>query len=66
MLSSILELITPMAYEWFGCRRVATKAPIYAVERIKALEAQGYMKSSQKIVGQDGTIYGDYWEKEVG
>ena len=42
------------------------KAPIYAVERIKALEVQGYTKSSQKIVGHDGTVYGDYWEKEVG
>ena len=65
VLSSILELITPMAYEWFGCRRVATKAPIYAVERIKALAAQGYTKSTQKIVGQDGTVYGDYWEKDA-
>ena len=64
-LRSILALITPMAYEWFGCRKVATKAPIYAVERIKALESQGYVKSSKMIVGQDGTVYGDYWEKEV-
>ena len=64
-LSSIFELITPMAYEWFGCRRVVTKAPIYAVERIKTLESQGYTKSIQKLVGQDGTVYGDYWEKEV-
>ena len=28
ILSSILTLITPKVYEWFGCRRVATKAEI--------------------------------------
>lgn len=64
-LNSILKLITPSAYEWFQCKMIATKAPIYAVERIKALETQGYKKSNEKLVGHDGTIYGDYWEREA-
>ena len=64
-LNSILKLITPSAYEWFQCKMIATKAPIYAVERITALETQGYKKSNEKLVGHDGTIYGDYWERAL-
>ena len=40
---------------------IATKAPVYAVERIGALKEMGFEKSPEKVVGHDGTVYGDYW-----
>lgn len=61
ILSEILFLITAPTYELFDCSMIATKAPIYAVERIDALRKLGYEKSEEKVVGHDGTVYGDYW-----
>lgn len=64
-LSSILKLITTPAYEWFACELIATKAPVFAIERIKALKALGYHKSDEKVAGHNGTAYGDYWERRI-
>lgn len=64
-LSSILELITLPAYEWFACKMMATKAPAFATERIKALTALGYMSSKEVINGHNGIVYGDYWERKI-
>lgn len=61
ILSEILLLITNSAYEWFECDMIATKAPIYAIERMKALDKVGYKKSPEKLIGHDGTEYQDYW-----
>ncbi len=61
ILSEILLLITNPAYEWFECDMIATKAPIYAIERMKALDKVGYKKSPEKLIGYDGTVYQDYW-----
>lgn len=61
IIYSILSSITKPAFELFDCTMVATKARNYAVERIAALKKAGYIKSEEKIIGQDGTMYGDYW-----
>lgn len=63
IIYNILSVITNPAFELFECTMVATKARNYAVERIAALKKAGYVKSEEKIIGQDGTIYGDYWVK---
>lgn len=61
VLCEILSIIIEPAYELFACKMIATKAPIYAVERIAALRKTGFEKSDEKVVGHDGTVYGDYW-----
>lgn len=61
IIYNILSVITNPAFELFECTMVATKARNYAVERIAALKKAGYFKSEEKIIGQDGTQYGDYW-----
>lgn len=61
VLCEILSIIIEPAYELFECKLIATKAPIYAVERIAALRKIGFEKSDEKVVGHDGTVYGDYW-----
>ena len=61
VIFNLLTFITKPAYELFDCTMIATKARIYAVERIAALKRAGYVKSEEILVGHDGTIYGDYW-----
>lgn len=60
-LHEIASLITPQIPEYFGCDGVITKAPIYAVERIKALEKCGYSKYDKYIIGENGYAYDGYW-----
>lgn len=60
-LFNILNLITNPAFEFFHCKMIATKAPIYAVERISALEKCGYTKSDEKFLDAKGNSFSDYW-----
>ena len=66
IIGEILSIIVPPTYELFGCTRIATKAPIYAVERIQALIKSGFKKSEEYLVGQqDHRRYYDYWVLET-
>lgn len=60
----ILSLITAPFHDWFACQRIATKAPVYAVDRIDALQKAGYVKSAEPLLGHDKTAYYDYWVTE--
>jgi len=60
-LSSIISLITPHIPEMLGCVGIITKAPIYAVERIKAISNVGFTKSDYMLVGKTGYKYDGYW-----
>lgn len=61
-LYDIISLITPQIYEMLGCCKVITKAPIYAVERIKAIQKLGFRKSEHLLKGgHDGYAYNGYW-----
>lgn len=60
-VQSILEAVLPALYEWFGCDCIATKAPLYAVERLAALRALDFVKCPAYLTGHDGTRYYDYW-----
>ena len=62
VLFNITGLITPPAFELFYCGRVITKAPVYAVERIKALQRFGFTQSEHYLVGSNGYAYNGYWE----
>jgi len=60
-IGCILPLIVPPAFELFDCGMIATKAVPAALERRRALTAYGFLPSPEKVVGHDGTKYGDYW-----
>ncbi|BBF43290.1 hypothetical protein lbkm_1977 [Lachnospiraceae bacterium KM106-2] len=60
-LKKILDVIVAPSFELFSCDMIATKAPIYAVERIEALKDFGFKKTEECLVGQDGWKYHDYW-----
>ena len=58
---NILSLIVPSTYEMFDCKMIATKIPQAASERRAAASKLGFKKSEEKLVGDDGTEYGDYF-----
>lgn len=60
-LFDLFSLITPKLDELVGCNGVLTKAPIYAVERIKAIRKAGYTKSEHMLIGKNGYAYDGYW-----
>lgn len=62
VLYEIISLIVPNLTEMLGCNRIITKAPIYAVERIKSLQKIGFTKSEQFLIGKTGYAYNGYWE----
>lgn len=57
----ILQLITEPAFSLFDCNKIATKAIPEAEERISALRSLGFNLSHEKLIGHDGTEYGDYF-----
>lgn len=61
MLFDIIALIKPHLSTMLGCNGVLTKAPIYAVERIKALQKAGFTKSEHFLIGKTGFAYDGYW-----
>lgn len=63
-LSAVGGLILPAVFEGLGCGIVITKAPIYAVERIQAVQRLGFAKSEHFLIGGDGYAYNGYWTVE--
>lgn len=64
ILYDIITLITPHIPEMLGCNGIITKAPIYAVERIKAIQKAGFTKSEHLLIGHNGYAYDGYWTIE--
>ena len=62
VLYEVISLITPHLSEMLGCNGIITKAPIYAVERIKAIQKAGFTKSEHLLIGKTGYAYDGYWE----
>lgn len=60
-LYDIFALITPNIEKMIGCKGVLTKVPIYAVERIKAIQKVGFTKSEHWLIGKTGYAYDGYW-----
>lgn len=63
-LSDICSLIVTPAFELFECSAVITKAPVYAVERISAVQKAGFTKAEHLLIGKDGYAYNGYWITE--
>lgn len=62
ILFDILSVIVAPAFEMFDCTEIITKVPVYAVERIKAVQKFGFSKSKYFMIGtHDGYSYKDYW-----
>ena len=61
VLYEIISLITPHLSEMLGCYGIITKAPIYAIERIKAIQKAGFTKSDHLLIGKTGYAYDGYW-----
>lgn len=61
MLYDIIALIMPHISEMLGCDGIITKAPIYAIERINAIQKLGFTKSEHLLVAHDGYAYDGYW-----
>ena len=59
-IADVLSLIVPPSFEIFGCNKIATKAFPASEERLKALSSCGFTKTQNKLIGQDGTEYGNY------
>ena len=64
VLYDITTLITPHLSEMLGCNGIITKAPIYAVERIKAIQKAGFAKSDHFLIGKNGYAYDGYWVRK--
>lgn len=60
-LYDIFSTITPKLEALLGCKGTLTKAPIYAVERIKAIQKVGFTKSEHLLIGKTGYAYDGYW-----
>lgn len=63
-LYDILVLITPHIPELLGCSGILTKVPIYAVERLKAVQKAGFARSEDFLVGKTGFAYDGYWTRK--
>lgn len=62
VLFDIISLIIPSAFDLFDCSEIITKAPNYAVERIKAIQRSGFIKSEHLMIGtHDRYAYNGYW-----
>lgn len=61
ILYNIIALIIPHISEMLGCDGIITKVPIYAVERIRAVQRIGFTKSEHLLMGKNGDAYNGYW-----
>lgn len=64
-IKNILSLILQPSYKLFDCSIIATKAVSEAIERIKALNELGFILSTEKLIGHDGTEYSDYYVLKI-
>ena len=60
-LLEIITLVTPCIPQLLGCTGILTKVPIYAIERIKAVQKAGFSRSEHLLIGKTGYAYDGYW-----
>lgn len=62
ILIEILGLIIPPSFDMFDCNKIITKVPIYAIERLSAVQNYGFIKSASLMIGtNDHYAYNGYW-----
>lgn len=60
-IQEIAELILPESKAMFGCDFICTKIHPEGNSRREAFEELGFVPSPHKLIGHDGTEYGDYY-----
>ena len=60
-ITNMLNVFLPSAFDLFGVNTIATKATPKAVNRVQALNKLKFTLTDEKLIGDDGTAYGDYW-----
>ncbi|MCI9288051.1 MAG: GNAT family N-acetyltransferase [Oscillospiraceae bacterium] len=60
-LAEIAALIIPTVFEALNCGTIITKVPIYAIERIRAVQRLGFTQSEHVLIGKTGYPYDGYW-----
>ncbi len=60
-ICQLLSLVVPPAFGLFGCSMIATKIPVFAINRQQAACRIGFVHSPEKLQGHDGREYGDYY-----
>ena len=64
-IKSIINLLLYSSYSLFDTKRIATKIPVYAIERKSAFENLEFSKSDEFLIGTiDGYSYKDYWIRD--
>ena len=61
-LLSIFSLITPKIKSLLDCNGVITKVPVYAVDRLLAVQKLGFKKACDYLYGKTGYTYDGYFE----
>ena len=61
-LLSIFSLITPKIKSLLDCKGVITKVPVYAVDRLLAVQKLGFKKACDYLYGKTGYTYDGYFE----
>ena len=62
VILEILSLFVPDAFRLFDCNEIITKVPVYAVERMDAVQRYGFSKSDSLLIGtHDHYAYNGYW-----
>ena len=66
-IKAIVSPLLDRAFSLFDTNRIATKIPLYAIERKAAFESLGFAQSDEHLIGTiDGYAYKDYWILEKG
>lgn len=66
IILGILGLFVPKAYELFECNEIITKVPVYAIERMEAVQRYGFRKSESLLIGtNDHYAYNGYWIRGI-
>lgn len=61
-IKAIVSTLLDRAFPLFDTNRIATKIPLYAIERKAAFESLGFAQSGEHLIGTiDGYAYKDYW-----
>lgn len=60
-IENLLSILIAPVYDLFECKVIATKAIPLAKKRIKALKKMKFCLSDQKLIGNGGTEYENYW-----
>lgn len=60
-ITNMLKVFVPSAFDLFGVDTIVTKAIPEAIDRVQGLKNLKFKSTDEKLIGEDGTAYGDYW-----